>query len=571
MRHRFFKGSLPFLLVSSLLCHALPFTPAHAQPESVFGERIEVRVVNLEVVVEDKDGNRVNNLRPEDFRLRVDRKDVPISFFSEIAEGRRASEAVATMEAPTSANPTGAEPGEAVGTSYLVFVDHFFTQRARDLSAVLDGISEEVGRLGPRDSMAMVAFNGRKLQLLSNWTRSQRQLQSAIDRARTGRVSGIRTSSALDDFSEIDQLDVNEVPAGEAALGDGTISASSREARACAAIQQIESHLDRLVLGVTSTMRSFAQPPGRKVMLMLSGGWPQSAYEYVLGQSDPFSRTGECSHKGSKILRPMYDVANLLGYTLYPIDVPSSRMDISAAEDDAEALARTGPGIPGSNTLVTTQSFREYEIHSTLRSIAAETGGLPMINETRLTAMDRVIEDTRSYYWLGFTPEWKGDDKNRKIKLEILKPGLKIRYREGFQDLSRSTEVDFMVESALLFGELPGASPLGLTLGPVPKRGRRVELPLELKIPMDAITMLPYQGRYVAELELRVGALDENGDRNEIAAVPVVLEGAAPPPLGAHAIYAVNIRVRRQAQNLVVSLYDPVGDRILVASTHFDP
>src|SRR5579864_1876227 len=45
-------------------------------PGPLFGETIEVRVVNVEAVVTDKKGNRVPDLKPEDFRLKVDGKPI---------------------------------------------------------------------------------------------------------------------------------------------------------------------------------------------------------------------------------------------------------------------------------------------------------------------------------------------------------------------------------------------------------------------------------------------------------------------------------------------------------------
>ena len=181
-----------------------------------------------------------------------------------------------------------------------------------------------------------------------------------------------------------------------------------------------------------------------------------------------------------------------------------------------------------------------------------------------------MIEDTRSYYWLGFTPDWQGDDRTHKVRLEVLRPGLEVRHRAGFKDLSRSAEIDFLVESALLFGELPGARPLLLEAGAVPAGKRRVEMPLTLRIPMDEITMLPQGSQYVAELELRIGAIDEEGRRNEISVVPVNLSGDGPPPAGSYATYELSVKIRRAPQDLVVTLHDPVGDRILAAATRLE-
>lgn len=566
--------------VAGLLILATTWAPASmAQPDegSVFGERVEVRVVNLEVVVTDRQGNRVSDLVAEDFQLKVDGKSLPISFFSEIADGQRV-ENVATLDvAPQSINPTGVEPGQPVGTSFLVFVDNFFSLRTRDRNQVLEGIAQQIPRLGPHDRMALVSFNGRKLNMLSPWTNSPSRLEHAFAKAASEGTSGIRTASAINDLQAINEVDLSnsqssQGPAGEGLTGPSNLSASTPDGRAAASMQIIEGQLERVVLGVTATMRSFSQTPGRKVMLVLSGGWPQSVCDYLLGQRDPLTTTGECVNRGPELLKPIHEIANVLGYTLYPVDVPTgSSLDVNAAESDTIGLARNGPGIANTNITAVSSSFRQAEIHSTLRKMANETGGVAMINETRLASLDRVIDDTRSYYWLGFMPDWRGDDRNRKIKLEVNRPGLKVRYREGFKDLSRSEEVDFMVESTLLFGALPGTGRLGIKLGEIPSRGRKVKVPMEVVIPMDSITMLPHQGRYVAELELRIAALDEFGDRNEIAAVPVKLDGDDPPPEGAHAVYGLDIKIKRQPQDLVVSLYDPISDHVLVAKGRFTP
>jgi len=578
MRHTFFIPAA----VAALCLAVAPAPVAEAQePTSVFGEQIEVRVVNLEVVVEDRDGNRVSGLGLGDFRLRVDGDEVPIDYFTEVADGRRAEPVPALLEeGGPEPRPIGgtAEPGERVGTNYLVFIDDFFTLSAEARNQVIDETVGSLSLLGPGDRMAVVAFDGRKVELLSEWTRAPSLLRSAFERAKARPARGIRIRSALGDFDNVNRIDLEEEPTGGGgplAIGDDTLTASSREARACASIMQIEKFLERETLAVTSTLRSFSAPPGRKVALLLAGGWPSDAYDYILGPTQPGERTGECGHRGGEILAPMYEVANLLGYTLYPVDVPgrSARMLADASEPDDVALARTGPGLegPGEDLIVPFESVRESETQLTLSRLAHQTGGRALLDAARLDSFDEVVADTRSYYWLGFTPEWQGDDRNHEIRLEVLKPGLEVRHREGYQDLSRDKEMTFLVESALLFGELQGSYPLRVELG-APSGGRRkVELPLYIRIPMDAVTMLPHDGRYVAELELRIGALDEHGDRNEIAAIPVRLEGEEPPPLGSYATYETAIKIRRDPQDLAITLRDPATDTVLAAITRFEP
>ncbi len=337
----------------------------------------------------------------------------------------------------------------------------------------------------------------------------------------------------------------------------------------CFTIKRLERRIDRAVTGATASLRSFGNPPGRKVMMLLSGGWPHSAKEYLVG-SRPLGAM-DCPDKGPAIYRPIFETANRLGYTLYPVDLPSPEGSGVGPESGGQELFSTGgasAGPAGSESRFT----RTFEVHSTLFRLAEETGGTAMIDGAAESAFDRLVDDTRTYYWLGFTPRWKGDDKSHRIELEVLRPGLEVRTRQGYVDMSRQTEISYATESALIFGDLPGAHPLGLELGAMPQKGRgRVTLPLRLTIPMDAITMLPRKRRYVAELELRVALVDDGGNRNDMPVIPVTLEGLEPPPPGAHAIYETAIKIRRRPHDIVVSLYDPLSDTILAASERLAP
>ena len=66
------------------------FLPALAQPadtDPAFGEIIDVRVINLEVVVTDRK-ERVMGLTTDDFRLLIDGQEVPIEYFTEVVGGQ---------------------------------------------------------------------------------------------------------------------------------------------------------------------------------------------------------------------------------------------------------------------------------------------------------------------------------------------------------------------------------------------------------------------------------------------------------------------------------------------------
>ena len=76
--------SRPVLAVFLLVSLALAATPAIAQqklpPE---GETIDVSIVNVDVFVTDKKGQRVTGLTPDDFEIRENGLVQPITNFAE--------------------------------------------------------------------------------------------------------------------------------------------------------------------------------------------------------------------------------------------------------------------------------------------------------------------------------------------------------------------------------------------------------------------------------------------------------------------------------------------------------
>ena len=79
------------VVTSWILAAIVPLATAAAQQQdlpAVFSDAIDVRVVNIEVVVTDRNGNRVHGLKASDFELLVDGEPTPIVYFTEIEEGQ---------------------------------------------------------------------------------------------------------------------------------------------------------------------------------------------------------------------------------------------------------------------------------------------------------------------------------------------------------------------------------------------------------------------------------------------------------------------------------------------------
>jgi VWFA-related protein len=540
----------------ALLLPLLPATaaekpPANA-PQSVFGEQIEVRVVNVEAVVTDKQGNRISGLRPGDFQLQVDGKTVPVEYFNEVRGGEAVAPGEDEKTSPVKGLPNLA-PGSPVGTSYLLFIDNFFSVAPRR-DDVLRSIKGQLSRLGPEDRMAIVQYSGGQVEMLSSWSSSERQLGGAIEKAIGERSYGVARVAELHTFLSSQRLidtQVNPNIGPRASFGQRTSVEELEFA------QLLASQTERAVSATVSALRGFASPPGRKVLLLLSGGWPFSVMDYVIDNPNRPVLEREVPH-GEQLLGPLVDTANRLGYTIYPVDVPG----IEGTGADAALAA---PGRTGLN-------LREQEHEATLLYTAEQTGGKALLNSLSDQVLQTASSDTRSYYWLGFTPAWQGNDKRHKVSLQVLTKGLQVRTRSGFLDLSRKAESSLIVESAMLFGNSPDVVPMAVKLGePVASGRREMEVPVSLAIPVDSITFVPLNGKHTAELELRVAALDSSGNRAPVPVIPITLTGNEAPKPGNFVRYDTRLKLKKLPHHLTLAIFDPLSGKILTAQTDVKP
>ena len=442
-----------------------------------FADVIDVRLVNLEVVVEDKQGNRITGLGVDDFVLEIDGESTRVEFFSEIANGIARTGAGDTPGVPV------ASAGELIPTNYLVFVDDFFSLPI-DRNRVLDNLAEQLSALGPKDRVAMVAFDGRRLDLLTGWTGDAAEIREAIQEARKRKAFGTQRFSEMsfndierNSFEDMHLLTVERIEAAGGEAPPRPFQSIGLDGPERAYAFRLTSQLEQVVYGAMSALRSFAAPTGRKVMLLMSGGWPFDPGEFTVSQfTADVTDAVHIPFFSRHLFSPLIDTANLLGYTLYPVDIPGQRRQVGfdATDNTADIARRTNTGLAGSTVR------RELQVHATLDHLAKRTGGKALLNSLRDESLALAIEDTRSFYWLGFTPKRLENDEEHSVEVRIAgRPDLVVRTRDSFVDLSRSTEITMIVESALLFGDPPSARPLDLKFGKPQRKLGKMQVPLE--------------------------------------------------------------------------------------------
>lgn len=481
-----------------LLC-ALLSAPQPAAAEAP--QRIDV-----EAVVAGPEGQRARGLTAQDFKLLVDGREVPIGSFSEV---------------------------EGQGTSYLVFVDDSFSMGVHR-NAVLARLAKELGRLGPGDRMAVVAFDGHRIERLTDWTGDRATLARVFEKARQRPAWGIHRMALQ-----------------QSATWGGP--------------QSVLSQVEGAIGATAAAMRALDVPPGRRAFLLLSGGWP------MLSAGEPL-RKGPApspSPEGEKLFQPLVDTANLLGYTIYPVDMPVRGLSKNPSDVSAHRPAQVTYGPSNQNQerlgISTIQQGGPPQLpppgfmmtpwerasQDALSFLARETGGRAVPSLERLEAHERTVN--RSYYSLAFAPQWESDGELHKIRVEVRPPGFSVRSRNSHVDLAPPALV---AESLRRFEEGSGTKRLPALAGKPVRAGSSREVPVLIEIPAGTLAVAP--GSSEARVLLSIAVLESPGSREEsqISELRFPVQGGAQ---GEPLHYKTTVRVRKGAQRLLLAVSDPLG------------
>jgi VWFA-related protein len=478
-------------------------TAAQTPPAEIpiVGETIDVRVVNVEAVVTNAKGERTRGLTAGDFRLLVDGREVPIEYFTEIEEAQSVPAA-----ASGGATPAPVSAGEKVGRNYLIYVDDSYSLPNRR-NDVLEKLERDLALLRPEDHAAVLAFDGTRLSTLCGWTSDAGKLHEALAKARQRPAKGndmLAHQRAL-------QADVNwvEDSADSLASGDSERVGGPKASEigdilfylSTRISPEARTQLGKTTEAATAALSGFEVPPGRKILMLLSGAWSLTTAPQLYG--------------------PLVEAANRLGYTVYPVDCSQS--------DAAEVTV--------------------------LNKVAQATGGRA-VTSPQSEVFREVVADTGSYYWLGFTPAWKADDRGHRLTVEVRRPGLQVRSKGGFSDLSHRTEAAMKAESVLLFGGAADDHRLLVELGKPERKGGAFEVPVTLGVPVEALALTPKGKGYVALVPLAVATEEKDGRRSNLSGPTLQVAVETLPKPGTFARFHTVVRLRDPQQRVIFTIHD---------------
>ena len=170
-------------------------------------------------------------------------------------------------------------------------------------------------------------------------------------------------------------------------------------------------------------------------------------------------------------------------------------------------------------------------------------------------------------------PEYRRDDRAHDVRVEVRRPDLRVRSRSGYVDLSRRAEADMETQGRLLFPDetrTVGEPVLRVEIGEPEPTGpfrRKMLVPVTVHVPVGYFPVFPFEGRFLARLELRFAVVDRNGQQARIPVIPLSLAGGTQPAPDAVVPYDTVLTLRRRPHDLLVSVHDPVSRQTVSVRT----
>jgi VWFA-related protein len=450
--------------------------------------KVQAPSVVVDVIVTDKKGRPAPGLTAADFAVyESSRPQKIVTFVPPIAAATGTPAVEAKSESAPAfvpAAPFKPEEREArnlAGVHFITLVLDLGDLQPAHIQRACDAASKYIQRDVAADDFVAIYWVDQSLHLVLAFTKDKPRALVALDRL-SARASGGRltTQARLETEQEIQDLNqaiyglqasstlgVGATPTAPAnAPGGGGTAAGAQAAE----VQMEKTELATLMKflwtqtalqarAVLLALRAIAQVyqslPGRKNVVVFSEG---------------FLHAPEVEPE----IQAVIDAANRANVAFYVLDAGG----LAAEYFDASNMSPPDPS--GTREAYRVSNWSAYDQistglrkfdwsdhlggvdsrHEDLGQVAVATGGLMMKNQNDLlVGLESVDRDLREFYTLVYQPtDTNYDGSFRPIKVEVLKPGLHARYRQGYWAIPAGEEVMMTPAAAQLLAAIENGS-----------------------------------------------------------------------------------------------------------------
>lgn len=536
------------LLLLTVPCSLLAFAAAAQEQTEIpkLIETIDVRVINVDVVVTDRKGNPVRGLKKDDFTILENGRPKEITNFYEV----RSAEMVPATPPPVAAPaPAREERPVHLRRRVIFFIDNLSLapfNRNRVFKSMKE-FAEQILRPGDE---AMIATWNRSMKVRLPFTSDAKQIQQTLD--------------AIAGESALGTQYMSERKSAESRIRDANrYEDAIMTARSYA--QSIEHDLRQTVSAISGLMSTLAGLEGKKVMVITSEGFPiQPGREMFHFIEDVRREKTNWQGYGSSLLESMsFDSASLI----QSVARAANANNITLYTLHAGGLAGMNEGSAEYSQPVSYSVSQAALTNSTesLQLMADMTGGLATIGTNNFaSAFDRINRDLDAYYSLGYRSGTERVDRQRNVQVRVNNKNYLVRSRRTFVEKSIPTEMTDRVIANLFYPASSNDLRIVITTGqPTMVERDRFRVPLEIRIPMDNLTLLQ-QGEIMAGgFSVYVVVANTLGDMSDVARQTQALR--VPPSdmeraKGKYYTYSVDMLMEKGRNRISVGVIDDVSN-----------
>lgn len=457
--------------------------------------RVDVNLVQVDVVVTDSKGRPVTDLTAEDFIVYQDGKPQAVTSFSMVRIDGAEPPAAATQ--PTKKSEWTVTPAAPMQT-----VDLRRQEVRRTIALVVDdlGLSFEGcartrealrkwvdTKMQPGDLVAII-LTGSGMGSLQQFTTDKRMLHAAIDRIwfnLSGRVGAASFATISSGESVMSQTAVDD---RNMMLTEGTVGA----------IQYVLSGLREV--------------PGRKSLILFS----EDMRVFIGDGRDIFMQSP---------LQRLIDEANRATVVIHAIDPRGVVYTGPTAEDDLSGMSGEEIGALGSQRTQSLLSSQDGMVQLTQL-----TGGLFEHSRNDIdSALTEVVNDGEVYYLVGYQPDeataarmQSGFRRFHSIRVQVKRKGLRVRSRSGFFGTTDVTEEPLtlreQMRNALYSPFASGDLPVRLTTLFSQYDKKNVRINALLHFDADRLDFSEEDGWQKAVVDIVATTFDSKGEQVDLAA-----------------------------------------------------
>lgn len=490
-------------LLFAALIAALPLA-AQEQPPAKLVETIDVRVINVDVVVTDRKGNRVKGLKADDFEIFENGTPRNVSNFYEVDSARPTPRATPTPQAaPTQPDKEAvvSEPPASQHRRFIIFIDNL-SLTPFNRNPVFKSLKKFLATGTKPGDEFMVATWNRSMKVRVPFTSDVAQVEQMLD------IVAGESSYGLHNMSERKGVE-NQIRDAKS-VDDAIITARSYA-------QSVDHDLRQTVDALNGLLSTLAGVDGKKVLILTSQGLPMSPGKELFFYVDEMARQKNWASTGSVLLQ----AANFDGTMLIQsIARTANANGITIYALHAGGLGGYNEGSAENSTPTpyTVQQAAMTNSTDSMQLVAAMTGGIAAVGTNNFDgALEMLENDLNTYYSLGYRSGTERVDRQRMLEVRTKNRKYSVRARRSFVEKSIRTEMNDRVVANLFYDRPQNEMKISLTTRqPVPNDQYTFKVPLEIHIPMEKLTLLPQGELVIGGFSVYVVVANKDGDMSDV-------------------------------------------------------